>query len=429
VARAVFDGKLGGETVKILVRKYGGTSVADLDRMRGVALSVAEAHQNTPTVVVVSAQGDSTDRLLQTAAEAGTVLPTRETDQLLATAECASAALLAMTLQAIGVPAVSLTGGQAGITVAGPPGAGRVVDVAPARIRAVLDAGNVVVVAGFHGTDTAGTVITLGRGGSDTTAIAIAVALDAPRCEIYTDVDGVCSADPRVVTTARQLSTVEIDSMVELAFAGAKVLHPRAVELAATRCVDVLVASSFHDRPGTVVTRSRAGMEEHRVVAVTSDLDVTRVLIRAGRPHRDAAVDVLDVFARHNAPVDLVARSGPFEDEFRMGFTMRHSDFAIVGDELRRVVTAAGGTMLLDERVGKISLIGTGMLNRPQYTAGMLATLTNAGIAISWISTSQLRTSVTVPANRAREAVRLLHERFLGADESAGSGPMMSAKT
>jgi aspartate kinase len=417
--------------VNILVRKYGGTSVADLERMRAVARSVAEAQRETPTVVVVSAQADSTNRLLRTAADAGAVRPTRETDQLLVTAECASAALLAITLQAIGVPAVSLTGGQAGIRVSGPPGVGRVADIDPAPIRTLLDAGTVVVVAGFHGVDDTGTVVTLGRGGSDITAIAIAVALDAPRCEIYTDVDGVCSADPRIVETARQLPTVEMDSMVELAFAGAKVLHPRAVELAATGRIDVLVANSFHDRPGTVIPRRRgdqAGLEEHRIVAITSDLDVTRVLIRAGATNRDAAVDVLDVFARHNAPVDLVARSGSFEDEFRMGFTMRHSDFAIVGDELQRVVGATGGTMVLDEQVGKISLIGTGMLNRPQHTAGMLATLADAGIAISWISTSQLRTSVVVSADRAHEAVALLHEQFL-CDENADSDSMATANT
>ncbi|HEX6352817.1 aspartate kinase [Actinophytocola sp.] len=407
----------------ILVRKYGGTSVADLDRMRGVALSVARAHLTTPTVVVVSAQGDATDRLLRTAVDAGMVRPTRETDQLLATAECASAALLAITLQAMDVPAVSLTGGQAGISVAGPPGAGRVVHIDPAPIRALLETGAVVVVAGFHGVDDTGTVVTLGRGGSDTTAVAVAVALDALRCEIYTDVDGVCSADPRIVETARQRPTVEIEPMVELAFAGAKVLHPRAVELAAARRVELLVANSLHDRPGTVIAPKggdHAGLEEHRIVAVTSDLDVARVLIRAGTTNRDAAVDVLNVFARHNAPVDLVARSGPYEDEFRMGFTMRHSDFAIVGDELNRVVTATGGTMVLDERVGKISMIGTGLLNRPQYTADMLAILAAAGIAMSWVSTSQLRTSVIVPVDRAHEAVALLHERFL-CDEHADS--------
>ncbi|MFL6125439.1 aspartate kinase [Actinophytocola sp.] len=413
------------------MRKYGGTSVADLDRMRGVARSVAEARLTKPTVVVVSAQGDTTDRLLHTAADAGTVRPTRETDQLLATGECASAALLAMTLQAMGVPAVSLTGGQAGITVDGPPGAGRVVDIDPTPIVALLETGAVVVVAGFHGVNDTGTVVTLGRGGSDTTAIAIAVALDAPRCEIYTDVDGVYSADPRIVETARLLPAVEMASMVELAFAGAKVLHPRAVELAASRRVDVLVASSFHDRPGTVIPRrssDHAGLEDHRIVAITSDLDVIRVLIRAGGTNRDAAVDVLEVFARHNAPVDLVARSGPFEAEFRIGFTMRHSDFAVVGENLGQVVATTGGTMVLDEGVAKISLIGTGMLNRAQYIAGTLAVLADAGIAISWISTSQLRTSVIVPAERAHEAVALLHDRFL-CDEHAGAGSAVSAGT
>jgi aspartate kinase len=400
--------------MKILVRKYGGSSLADLDRLRRVARCLAAVPRHTATVVVVSAQGDTTDQLLRAAADVGQARSTRETDQLLATGESASAALLAMALAAVGVPAVSLTGGQAGITAVGPPGEGRIADVATTRIHRLLDEGKVVVIAGFQGANADGDVLTLSRGGSDTTAVALAAALGAQRCEIYTDVDGVYSADPRIVPTARCLTTVDVEVMVEMAFAGAKILHARAVELAAARGVEVHVRSSLWDSPGTVVRRGSdvAMLEDCGVLAVAHDLDVSRVLIRCDRAHRDPAVDVLALFARHHAPVDLVARSGPYEDEFRMGFTMRRSDIPRLAAELRDVVAAAGGTVLLDEDVAKVSLVGTGLLNRPQYTARMLAAFAAAGIATSWVSTSQLRTSVTVPAGRAADALALLHKEF-----------------
>ncbi len=410
--------------MELLVRKYGGTSVADGERMRQVAASVAAAHRRTPTVVVVSAQGATTDALLRQAAESGERRTTRETDQLLATGECASAAVLAMALEAQGVSAVSLTGGQAGISVVGPPGEGRIAAVRTDRVHRHLAEGRVVVVAGFQGTNAEEDVVTLGRGGSDTSAVALAAELAAGRCEIYTDVDGVFSADPRVVPTARLLDRVHMDVMVEMAFAGARVLHSRAVELAATRSIEVHVRSSFRDGPGTVIARGDdpTMLEDCGVLAIAHDLNVARVLVRAERTRHDPAVDVLGVFARHNAPVDLVARSGPFEDEFRMGFTIRLSDLAQVGPELREVVAAAGGTVLFDQDIAKVSLIGTGLLNRPQYTAQLLSTLAAAGIAISWVSTSQLRTSVTVPADRVLDAVALLHKEFDLDAELVGHG-------
>ncbi len=226
--------------------------------------------------------------------------------------------------------------------------------------------------------------------------------------------DGVYSADPRIVPSATVLPTVHKDVMVELAFAGARVLHSRSVELAAARQIEVHVRSSFRDAPGTVIPGGSDPrmLETHGVVALAHDLDVARVLVRCDRTQRDPAVEVLNVFARHHAPVDLVARSGPYEDEFRMGLTMRRSDVPRVAAELRDVVAAAGGSVRLDEDVAKISLIGTGLLNRPEYTAQLLSALADAGIATSWVSTSQLRTSVTVLADRALDAVTLLHREF-----------------
>jgi aspartate kinase len=414
---------------EVLVCKYGGSSLADLDRVRRVARRVAALPRRLATVVVASAQGDTTDHMLRTAAALGASRSNRETDQLLATGESASAALLAMALTALGVPAVSLTGGQAGISAVGPPAEGRIADVATGRIRRLLDAGKVVVIAGFQGVNADGDVLTLSRGGSDTTAVALAAALGARRCEIYTDVDGVYSADPRIVPTARCLSTVDIDVMVEMAFAGAKILHSRAVELAAARGIEVHVRTSLRDSPGTVVRRGSdiAMLEDLGVLAVAYDPDVCRVLIRCDRAHRDPAVDVLAVLARHHGPVDLVARSGPYEDEFRMGFTMRRSDVSRVAAELREVVSAAGGTVLLDQDVAKVSLVGTGLLNRPQYTARLLSAFDAAGIPTSWVATSQLRTSVVVPAGRAVEAVALLHKEFELDRQNAAADAMAPA--
>lgn len=414
----------------ILVRKYGGTSLADEARLRAAATSVAEAARDRRTVVVVSARGATTDELLTLAGDlgAGTSDPAmaREVDQLLATGEQASAALFAITLRGMGVPAVSLTGAQAGVRVTGPAGAGRIAAIDPSAMLARLDEGNVVVVTGFQGVDDAGEVVTLGRGGSDTTAVALAVALGAPQCEIYTDVDGVFTADPRVVPTATALPEVGMDPMVELAFAGAKVLHSRSVELASVHGVDLAVRSALRSTPGTVVAPGgdEPPLESHAVLAVAHDVDVTRVLIRADGPTADStdlAVAVLLMFARHNAAVDLVARSGAYETEFRMGFTARRNELPALLPELRALVENAGGSVVLDEDVAKVSLLGTGLLNRPQFTAAMLAALADAGIATSWISTTQLRISVVIPADRAAEAVALLHKEF-GLDQFVQTG-------
>lgn len=411
-------------TMRCLVQKYGGTSVAGIDRLRRAAAALAASHAVRPTVAVVSAQGDTTDRLLAAAAEAGSGDHTRETDQLLVTGEIASAALLALCLRKLGVDAVSCTGGQAGITVRGPAGEGRVAAIDTAAVRGHLAAGRLVVVAGFHGIGGDGDVLTLGRGGSDTTAIALAAALGAERCEIFTDVAGVHTADPRLVPQARLLAAVPVDVMTEMAFAGARVLHDRAVELAAAQDLTVIVKSAFEEGEGTVISsrQDAAALEDHGIMGIAHDLDVTRVLIHGPGGGEDAAAAVLEVFARHNAPVDLVARSGPHEAEFRMGFTTRDSDLRRLEPDLRAGVARSGHRIEFDGGVAKVSLIGIGLLNRPQHTARLLSLLGAAGIPVGWLSTSQLRVSVTVPRGQVRDALALLHREF-GLDQEPADVP------
>jgi len=409
--------------VEILVQKYGGSSLATLERVHHVARRVAQAHRTgRGTVVVVSARGDATDELIRLATETSSRRPARELDQLLASGECASAALLAIALHGLRVPAVSLTGPQAGVLASGRHGSGVITAVRTDRMTGLLRDGNVVVVAGFQGLNAEGDIVTLGRGGSDTTAVALAAELRADRCEIYTDVAGVYTADPRVVPDARALVEVDAAVMAEMAFAGAKVLHSRSVELAAMEQIEVHVRSTFARDGGTVITPgSEMKVLETRgvVVAVTHDLDVARVLVHSRGSRKDLAADVLGLFARHSIPVDLVARSGPYEEEFRMGFTVRRSDVPEIRPALEEALAALGGAVVVEANVGKLSLIGMGLLNRPEYTARMLAALSTAGIHTSWISTSQLRTSVTVPLDRLLDAVHILHREFgLDRDEA-----------
>jgi aspartate kinase len=402
----------------VLVQKYGGSSLATMAKLRLVADRVAREHQaGRPTVVVVSARGDTTDELLRLAHEVhqdATNAAAREVDQLMVTGEAASAAQLALALVHVGVPAVSLTGPQAGIRVVGRHGAAVIDSIDTTRVLRLLDEGNVVVIGGFHGSNENGDVATLGRGGSDTTAVAVAAALNAEQCEIFTDVDGVYTADPRIVPTARKVSTVAPGVMAEMAFAGAGVLHSRAVELAAMKGVEVHVRNSAGQELGTAVLHKETDgplETSGAVVAITHDPDVARVLVQA-RGKTDLAAEVFDILARHSVPVDLIARSGPHEDEFRMGFTIRRSDVVEIKHALETAAGSRDGSVRVDENVTKVSLIGTGMLSRPTYIARMTAALSAAGIPTSWVFTSQLRASVTVPRDRALEAVNMLHKEF-----------------
>lgn len=402
----------------VLVQKYGGSSLSTTGKLRLVAARVAAEHRaGRPTVVVVSARGDTTDDLLRAAHEVDQDAESRaarEVDQLLVTGECASAALLAIALSRMDVPAMSLNGMQAGIRVTGRHGTAVIDAIDTTRILRLLGEGNVVVVGGFHGVNDNGDMVTLGRGGSDTSAVALAAALRAQHCEIFTDVDGVYTADPRIVPTARKVSSIHPNVMAEMAFAGAGVLHSRAVELAAMKGVELHVRSSAgHDLGTVVLNRDDAAPLEtsSAVVAVTHDRDVARVLVW-GSGDRGLAAEALRILASHSVPVDLIARSGPHEDEFRMGFTIRRSDVNEVRPGLEAAASTRDGHVRIDEDMAKVSLIGTGLLSRPTYIARMTSALSAAGIPTSWVFTSQFRASVTVPREHEADAVTMLHKEF-----------------
>jgi aspartate kinase len=403
--------------VDVLVQKFGGTSLETLDRVRTAALRIApEWRRGRALIVVVSARGRRTDDLLRLAADIGSTDPSRELDQLLAVGESESAALMALTLHGLGVPAVSLTGHQAGIRTTDRHGDALISRIGAAPVRAVLDEGKVAVVTGFQGVNGVGDIATLGRGGSDTTAVALAAQLRASACEIYTDVDGVYSADPRIIPAARCLRWIHPEVMAEMAFAGARILHTRCVELAAMEGVVVSVRNAQSSTAGTTIAQlpddDRPLETRRAVVAVAHDTDVARVLVHCRNGCHDLAPDVFEVLAAQGTVVDLVARSGPYEKEFRMGFTIRRSQVGQIRAALHELAVGFGGGVHFDENVGKVSVVGMGLLSRPGYTARLMAALAGAEIPTSWISTSQSRLSVIVPQDRTVAAVDVLHRAF-----------------
>ncbi|HEY3734403.1 MAG TPA: aspartate kinase [Streptosporangiaceae bacterium] len=423
--------------MEVVVRKYGGSSLSTFNKVLAIAERTAATRlDGHPLVMVVSARGDTTDDLLRAVDEvSGQVRAPevgREIDQLLATGECASAALLALAISRLGVPAVSLTGAQAGIRARGNPGCGVIAEVCGGRVGQLLAEGAIPVVTGFQGITDSGDVITLGRGGSDTTAVAMAVALAAQGCEIYTDVDGVFTADPRVVPEARRLASVEAGTMAEMAFAGARVLHSRAVELAGISGIAIHVRNALGRAPGTLISplplsppAARRGEgnpmleNDGAVCAIVHDLDVARVLVHSPKGRTDLAGDVLTALADLPIPIDMVARSGPSEDEFRMGFTIRRGDIDLVRLALADITARSIASLRVDDDLGKVSVVGMGLLSRPGYAARMISALTAEDIATSWISTSQLRTSAIIARHRVIRAVEVLHREF-AADLSVG---------
>ncbi|RKT55704.1 aspartate kinase [Saccharothrix australiensis] len=400
--------------MKTVVRKYGGSSLATLDDLRAVAGAVAAGARDQAMVVVVSARGKTTDELLRTAALITPSPAPREVDQLLATGEIASAAQLALAVTALGVPAVSLTGAQAGIAATGEHGSAMIEDVDPTRMRRHLAAGEVVVISGFQGCDGKGDTVTLGRGASDTTAVAVAAALGVRDCEIRTDVDGVHTADPRVVPGARLLPAVGADVMTELAFAGARVLHSRAAELAASAGVRLVVRDASGRSPGTTVLgRSDQRMlDETRgfVTAVAQDDQVVLARVRAA--DHDVPASVLSALAGHRVAVDMVSWTGSGQHCPVLGFALHGSRLEVAEAALAGVVDRHRCAVELTGRVGKLSVVGTGLLNRPEHTALMVRVLGELGITPIWLATTQLRSSVLVPVDRLAEGVRALHRRF-----------------
>jgi aspartate kinase len=402
--------------MKSLVQKFGGSSLASVARLRAVADRIASAHRTErPVVVVVSARGRTTDALLELAASLNPRSPAREVDQLLSTGEFSSAAQLAMVLDAAGVPAASLTGVQAGVRVTGPHGGGRIAGIDADRVHRLLCKGFVPVIAGFQGSGDDGDVVTLGRGGSDTTAVAMAAALEAQRCEIYTDVDGVFTADPRVVHTASLLSEVDCVVMAEMARTGAKVLHARSVELAAERDVEVHVRNSATETPGTVLVRkgNRAVENSGSVVAVTHDEDAVEVTISLRQPDAGSLPEILELLAGAGIEPDLLARISDGTSEL-VRFTVPRGSLR----DTRAVLAATGlsspDAVRVDTDLGTVSLVGGASV--ATHSARLLRALAGAGIRTTSVCTAPMRVSALVPRSELNASVAVLHTAF-GLDE------------
>ena len=400
----------------IVVQKYGGSSVATAEHIRAVAGRVARAREaGLDLVVAVSAMGKTTDRLLRLAGEVSRDPSPREIDQLLATGEEQSVALLAMALHDRGIPAESLTGPQAGMTVTGRYGSGVISEIRPKRIHALLDEGRVVIVAGFQGMNALGDVMTLGRGGSDTTAVALAAALEADRCEIFTDVTGVFTADPRIVPEARRVPVISFEEMAEMAWRGAKVMHPRAVELGALYGVEVHVRSSFEEGQGTIITGGEAleRLETRETLAgIVHDLDVSRVTLNGIRTGPGTMSRVFAPLAEQGISVDVIVESGVKGGAADVAFTVTRGNFEEARKLAAGVADSLGGVVEGERDLGKVSVVGTGVLNRPGYAARMFASLGEAGIPIRMVSTSEIQVTCVLPADRVEEAVRVLHRDF-----------------
>ncbi len=398
----------------LVVQKFGGTSVGDAERVRAVADHVARTRrQGTDVVVVVSAMGKTTDDLLRLAGEVSAVQPPRELDMLLTSGERVSMALLCMALAGLGVDAVSYTGSQAGIITDTTHGKAKIVEIKADRLRAALDQGRVPVVAGFQGVSLDRDVTTLGRGGSDTTAVALAAALGAQACEIYTDVSGVFSADPRIVPGARRLARVSFEEMLDIAASGGRVLALRSVEFARNHGVPLHVRSSFTWEPGTWVVEEDAAMEQAVVTAVTHDTSEAKVTV-TGVPDRPGiAARLFRALADSAVNVDTIVQNTSLHGTTDISFTAPKTDLVVSLDVARALAPEIGaGEVMADDGIAKVSLVGAGMRSHPGVSATMFEVLATAGINIEMISTSSIRLSCVVRADRVEEAVRLLHDAF-----------------
>ncbi|MBA3299225.1 MAG: aspartate kinase [Thermoleophilaceae bacterium] len=401
--------------------KFGGTSVADADRMKRAAGRIVQAaEEGIRVVAVLSARGKTTDDLLAMAHEVSHRPDPREMDMLLSTGERISCALAAMVINDLGHEAISLTGSQAGIVTDTSHTKARILDVRADRIRDALDDGKIVLVAGFQGVSTAADVTTLGRGGSDTTAVALAAALGADRCEIYTDVSGVFSADPRIVADARKLAVVSFEEMLEMSASGAGVLQLRAVEYARNHAIPIHCRSSFEDGPGTFVVDEHTTMERPLVTAVTHSTDEARITL-TGLPDRPGiAGRVLTVLAKATVNVDMIIQNEPHSEGHRadMSVTVPRSDLPAAIEALTPLKAELGvGEIATDRAMGKVSLVGAGMRSHPGVAAKALTVLGDADVNIEMISTSPIKISCVIREEHVKNAVRELHTAFdLGAD-------------
>lgn len=397
----------------LIVQKFGGTSVANTERIFNVADIVTKTAQaGNQVVVVVSAQGDTTDDFIEKAAEISDNPPVREMDVLLSAGEQISMSLLAMAINKLGFHATSLTGWQAGIRTDLNYGAARIRSVSPERINTLLDRGRIVIVAGFQGLNSHDSITTLGRGGSDTTAVAIAAALHADLCQIYTDVDGVYTADPRVVPGAKKLDEITYDEMLELATLGAQVLHNRSVEMAKKYNIDLEVVSSLTRNPGTKV-KEVTSVEKMIISGVACDKDVARIAVMGLPDEPGKAFRLFSLLAKNKINIDIILQSVGRDNTKDISFTVSRNQL----DEAVELLEANKeklhcSSISYESKIAKVSVVGAGMTSAPGVAANMFDALASAQINIRMISTSEIKISVLIDEEDAARAVRAVHDKF-----------------
>jgi aspartate kinase len=413
-----------------VVMKFGGTSVADAERIKRAARRiVAQRERGNRVVAVLSARGQTTDELIAMAEEVSPAPDRRELDMLLSTGERISCALCAMAINDLGHRAISLTGSQAGIVTDTSHTKARILDVRADRIREALEQDRIVLVAGFQGVSTSRDVTTLGRGGSDTTAVAVAAAIGADVCEIYTDVAGVFSADPRIVPNARKLPFVSFEEMLEMSASGAKVLQLRAVEYARNHGVRIHCRSSFDEAPGTFVLGEDETMERPLVTAVTHATDEARITLLGVPDRPGAAAAIFGALADAGCNIDTIIQNEPLEEgrDAEVSFTLPQEDLPDAELALEPVTAELGIDQIdTDRRIGKVSIVGAGMRSHPGVAAKVFRTLADEGINIEMISTSPIKISCVIREEHVQDAVRALHGAFelsAGAVEAEAGGP------
>lgn len=397
----------------IIVQKYGGTSVADTACIQRVAQRIVRERQHGRAVVaVVSAQGHTTDQLLEKARELSPRPPQRELDMLLATGEQMSISLLAMAVDALGVPVISLTGAQGGIFTDEHHTKAKIKAIRTERIAQELQNGRVVIVAGFQGVSSGQDITTLGRGGSDTTAVALAASLGAKACEIYTDVEGVYTADPRLEPRARKLLEVGYGEMLEMASLGALVLQPRAVEVAAAYGVQIHVRSSFSDAEGTWVKEEAKMEKEILVTGVTADRNCAKIVMVDVPDDTSVLHQVFSRLAAVGVNVDMIVQTSKQQHTTDLTFTVTQEEVEQALDIIQGIPTAQDAAIVYDKEVAKVSIVGAGMMSNPGVAAAMFGCLNEAGIQVQLVSTSEIKVSCLIPRQRIQDAVQACHRQF-----------------
>jgi len=398
----------------LIVQKYGGSSVADAGKIRNVARRIARPRdKGNQVVVVVSAMGDTTDELIKMAHQVSEQPGERELDVLLSTGELISSTLLAMALGSLGYKAVSLTGVQAGIQTDSSYSRARILRIDAKRIVSELEKDNIVIVAGFQGVTRDMDITTLGRGGSDTTAVALAASLGAEICQIYTDVGGVYTADPRLVPWASKLNKIGYEEMLELASYGAKIIHPRAVEIGELYNIPILVASSFNDSPGTIICKEASMEVRNKVSGIAHDTSVAKITVVGVPDHPGIAAAIFEPLARANISVDTIVKNASVDDTTDLSFTVARGDFVRTMSIVEPVAKGVGAKQCVtDATLAKVSIIGTGMQNTPGYAARMFRTLCEQDINIQLITTSEIRITCIISEDRVKDAVQALHRAF-----------------